>query len=679
MRRLWILFGTALVMAAVVIFLQWFALPIELYGQDTTAVTRDATEIRLPGGQRQMVIQSGQNWQDSTGAWRRFRPRLRAYVRDNYDFVHDEAGYVFRADKDTPEWLVTSQGVGVGTRPLQVNGGFTTARDDGHVYAHGIWDSTHVVIALVPEGIKVDYVLMDKAAPDSLVFGMAVAGATPALTPGGVQLGPFFMPTPTAVDATGNSVPVTIDWRTVAPGTYVLGVEVDTAGAVYPVTIDPTLMFADSVSTYEARAYGADYATQRGATTASDVNVVNYVGQTNNRGDGDPEVNRYFVYYPLVFPSGIVLLDSARIDGYGAANASTRDTVINIYRGRQHTQLSTAQRQGYTGLFNDFDGWQTGTSAYTGTVLSNNYNTNQYGAGYGNIFRFNAAGLDSIRAAIGDTLKLAFVHADDANYNVPATGAFVGFDRTTNAPKLILYYHTVNAAWGDAVRVAAHTAWRAWKETDIDFDVARDSAGTHTDTTGAITTNQSVGAYTVARGGMVFALTGLPAGLQVDSARIGMVIDTVGAPSNYLTLFEGTFGSVAGGYAAASRQFRGFANGAPHAGPSMNRMFHMVMAGQGDTAYVRLNSVGDSLIQASLGDTAMFVLTTDIDSSDTAPTNDVGILDPKYGTIFLEISYQSSGGSIVSGGSRGTVLYEKNGLPGYVRHPRAINETKKRQ
>jgi hypothetical protein len=274
-------------------------------------------------------------------------------------------------------------------------------------------------------GIKETITLFDDQAPTKLVWNVSKSGT-------GITMMP-----PTAVDARGKDVPVTV---TEGKGTITYDVNVE--GVTWPVVVDPT---SNVEATNDGYAYGYNfvYATSRDAATATGKSTVEmFVGQLLT-GGSIYITDRAFLSFDIPDMSSI---SAASLFLEGAYDFSTTDFEIYI-----HT--STYSNPLVVGDYPLFDGRQTG-GAHTGTVLNNTWNSSSYSATWNEI-EFNVSGLLSIINSSGATWKIALISKEDYNNSAPTGNEYLGFHASATADKEPYLELTYEAAAGGGRRPRA--------------------------------------------------------------------------------------------------------------------------------------------------------------------------------------------------------------------------------
>ncbi len=216
----------------------------------------------------------------------------------------------------------------------------------------------------------------------------------------------FLMPAPSAMDAAGRVIPVTV---TLADS--VLTCELDTPKTVtWPITLDPTTTINTRT---DGRVYYSGnpvYANARDASSGTSSGNYIHAGQWLNTGP------LYYVYRSfLSFPlPNIGTAQACTLFVYGEYDQTSAND-FNIYLLGAHAYGPTLDNLDYT----RFNGHQTG-GADTGTILNNAWNTSSYSSNWNKII-FNAAGLDSLKISANDTLRIAMISQYDYS-NTPPTG-----------------------------------------------------------------------------------------------------------------------------------------------------------------------------------------------------------------------------------------------------------------
>ncbi len=232
---------------------------------------------------------------------------------------------------------------------------------------------------------------------------------------------------------------------------------VDTVGALFPITIDPSII--DTTTT----AYGfyvnglndGTYLTARNKVVGDNVSPAEMqVGQ--NKAGTDYTVRRGFLKFPLNDLVSVTI-DSAKLLIDGKDDQSASDFQYNVYSARD-----SAYSQFYNNAkaYNNFPGWKV-SGAYTQDTLATSLNSSAYSATW-NILKFTAAGCDTIEAQIvrDDTARFAILSYNDITATAPTASEFIEFATEGGAilPRLIVYY-TTNAPPLYAVDSIAFGVW----------------------------------------------------------------------------------------------------------------------------------------------------------------------------------------------------------------------------
>lgn len=204
----------------------------------------------------------------------------------------------------------------------------------------------------------------------------------------------------------------------------------DTLGQPGVFTIDPTVIDTTTAPTWgKTQTYGhATYQAAREATSGDDQSGAFEVGQNDAAGD-DFRVKRSFAKFPI--SSDWTTIDSAFFGVKLTNNGSTTDFIFNVYSSF-FSVVGLA-------MFDEFHGWQSGLTRYTGDSLvvdgwnSANYTTDWWDK------KVVAAGLDTIQAHVNDTLKVVFLSFEDVTASVPVDKESV-YSSGGTGPRLIVYY-----------------------------------------------------------------------------------------------------------------------------------------------------------------------------------------------------------------------------------------------
>ena len=288
-------------------------------------------------------------------------------------------------------------------------------------------------------GLKAEYVLKNASAPSVLKW-LVTANDTVEDAGGGKGKGNLKKASKvmgqiaefTAKDATGKVVSLSAIYKRDS-----LIVTLDTAGVIYPITVDPTIQ-----DTIIAAQSGDVYVTS-GANWLASRNTAD--GGTATAGEyfaGRQGVNAYRSFFNFSLKEySVAIVDSVRLYFLvkGKTNIAAGDSVN--FRPVIGTFGSTAPA---TAWFNDFHGWAA-SGAYGVTNLTTNYFKAAEGDSAWKSELFTAAACDSVETYLAtDTLKMAVLAVDDIS------GDSASFHGQSNAlahlytypPYLVIYTTT---------------------------------------------------------------------------------------------------------------------------------------------------------------------------------------------------------------------------------------------
>jgi hypothetical protein len=285
---------------------------------------------------------------------------------------------------------------------------------------------------------------------------------------------------------------------------------------------------------------GANYAASRdGAGNGTSSTTIKIGQQTTSWG-----VYRGFLSFPV--PNIAGNYTAATLNLRGGVDGSTTDFNLYVHGASAYRSvLATAD-------FPAFNGRQTGT-AHTGTVLNEAWSSASMASW--NTLTLNAAGLDSLNAAQGDTLWLAIISKEDYDNSEPAGNEYLIFESSVTAdtePYLSLTYPAQTAptvATDAASAVTISTATLGGEVTDTGMlditergvawgtSVDPDTTGTHTSEIG-----------TFGAGTFSFAVTGLAPNTvyhvrawAVNAQGISYGTDVTFTTDNYTVYFRPPF------------------------------------------------------------------------------------------------------------------------------------------
>jgi hypothetical protein len=141
-----------------------------------------------------------------------------------------------------------------------------------------------------------------------------------------------------------------------------------------------------------------------------------YVSMGQQYAETAYQVKRGFLAFPI--PAGERIV-SCSLFLNGWVDSSATDFAVDIVGANLARPTIT------TADYSRFNGRTVG-SAHTGTVLNNTWNSSSYSADW-NTITLNAAGIDSLNAAIGDTLWIALLSHKDYTASAPTGYEYIAF------------------------------------------------------------------------------------------------------------------------------------------------------------------------------------------------------------------------------------------------------------
>lgn len=227
------------------------------------------------------------------------------------------------------------------------------------------------------------------------------------------------------------------------------------------VLLFPCLVYADitTITSIKDGCVGywgsSTYSTVRDATTGLGAYTADMiVGQRDTDDDVSElsyEVYRSFLAFPGIPSMASCEACTLYIDGRN--NESLVDFGIYVHSARAYKSTLT------TADYPNFNGRRAATT-HNGTVLNNTWNTSSYLDGWNKIV-FNAAGLDSVEFATGDTLWIALISQEDYNNSAPADNTYntdgnryyeqVNFNPSEGTPDPYLSINYTSAGWAGKV------------------------------------------------------------------------------------------------------------------------------------------------------------------------------------------------------------------------------------
>jgi len=464
---------------------------------DTVHVSEDATRIEH-GGRGKLVIAPGQNWYDRNE--KRYKKRelgIKAEVSDGYDYAVSNDVVVKMSRGLDRVRIESPAGDYVEYFPLGGNADDAVLDEakDSRKLSKRVWQDADVELEATTWGYKENVILRSSSAPDRYCWRIA-SNLHYTLSGGVINFDDRFVSYVHATDASGLTVPLTAG---ISGDT--LTVVVDTSGVVYPVTLDPSTEIIQESLTFCAGGYieAGTYEDSRSSTFAMYAYDSTGGGQYDtgilDMGASGVMVYRVFMAFNLS-DAGLAhaIIDSGYIEGTRKGGNSDQNWYSEIF-----TAYQTAKD---TSAFNDFDGWQTGMTPYTGTALSDSIEMKNWPINETQRWTLNAAGVDTLDSRKSGSFKVVVMCTRDVN-----AAALIGGGQdievelyckdVSKLPRLIVYYRTqqvtnfqITDSTATTFTWAADTLLEGLSAFDsINVILASDSSvmGSFTDTTGQIT------------------------------------------------------------------------------------------------------------------------------------------------------------------------------------------------
>ena len=377
--------------------------PVDIVLQNEIVAMRDAhTQVfDLGNGKRKaQVFTKPIHWQDTDGKWKSIDTSIRPRSFLTRLFAEHE---------------------------LEVNSGVYRATFDQNVYynyryyAGGDWIQYTVLfdtlnaridIETTKTGVKETVWLLNSKAPTTLKW-LIESNAELQLSEGIISAGDIRTKTVVAEDANDVPVPMTVTLET-----DTLTVSLDTsAGITWPVKLDPSTTFYDvDAKTGRVEGYNSNYQTARSNTgNAASYNEL-AVGQ---RPDGSVyRVYRSALTFNTASLEDDAVIDSAEVHVTVNANYSITDFYMVLVNATYYTPSNLT-----SSWFNDFDGWESGTGAYSLTDASNRKHSGSGGNGTSFTFILTAAGLGFVSTTGYTTLMM--LSSRDESCTQPSNNEYI--------------------------------------------------------------------------------------------------------------------------------------------------------------------------------------------------------------------------------------------------------------
>jgi hypothetical protein len=200
-------------------------------------------------------------------------------------------------------------------------------------------------------------------------------------------------------------------------------------GQEYPVTVDPsTTATAINTQSGYSSMYNEVYLTARNGIYGNTSS--NYaVGQVYN-GVNSYMVFRTFTHFSL---PGMIACSACTLYVNGSSDNSTTDFTIHVYGARLYKPTLTGDD------FKNFSNWAASGTYDSSKVMNNAWHSSSYSSAWNKIV-FNSTGLDSMKAASGDTLWIALLSNRDVAPTTPTGEERIYFEYSTNTPYLSFTY-----------------------------------------------------------------------------------------------------------------------------------------------------------------------------------------------------------------------------------------------
>jgi len=294
-----------------------------------------------------------------------------------------------------------------------------------------------------PNGMKANYILKNASAPDSLVWNWLVTPDTMVwkgvITNAKIKawMDPKLV-YPTAQDANGDTLHVE---RTATGST--MSYKINTAGAVYPVTVDPSIQ--DTIVTARTRImnnsadpFAGPWLTGRNSATDANSASNAWAAGQYTRSNWRTAVIFSLTEYNIAG----VIVDSTRFFMYTDGSRPGNDSLM------VHAVIGTFTGASATGWYNDFYGWGAAgvyTPTYlTATALNFKFNASaQWQSGL-----FTAEGNDTLEAKFtADSLRVMLLSTADIAGDSLLFGTYIDEKRaySATAPYLKIYYRANQA------------------------------------------------------------------------------------------------------------------------------------------------------------------------------------------------------------------------------------------
>ena len=413
-----------LIMILMILASAWYH---DAFAGDTTLVDVGTYDVNLGNGKHVMVIGDARIYRKN-GVLKLGKWESKAEQSGIYEHVIKER-QTTRASEDAPTYKVTADN-GEDYVSFTFEGGVVAADSfkfrstkDGWIWKNndGKYD-----VEVVVSNDKVKETITTKK--ETKFKWLVDANKMPYPQPdGSINIGALKIEKATAVDKNGDSVATTVQFTWDNGWWYKLNV--DTAGAMFPITVDPTISDSSvGVNAGTIEKSDAVFLTARNSATGDAIETNPGYGGTQTTA-----VFRFFSKFYYNLPAGIIV-DSAyyRFRKQGG----TIDTASSFLIGpAQHTELATSQYIKFIG--------RAASGAYTGFKTLGRILSSSIGgtAFYSIKLNINSA-TDTIKTHDADTLRLVMINTIDSLGSVtPTAWSLLAISTDSpNQPRLYIWY-----------------------------------------------------------------------------------------------------------------------------------------------------------------------------------------------------------------------------------------------
>lgn len=307
---------------------------------------------------------------------------------------------------------------------------------DTYVKYRALFDvkTAPVTVQATASGMKEDILLVDDKAPHELRWiietsGSLVAGARNEFK---VRASdgtfPMEIAPPVAFDAAGKPVMAV---ASVKGDTLTFKLTV-LPGQEFPLTVDPTttvtLIAAESGYVTDGSTTYLNVRNGNGSSGSPITSSVIAIGQVYS----DPNYTMYRSYIHFAIPE-MIASSACTLYANGGGDFTDTDWTLHIYGARKYRSVLTKDD------WVNFSNWAASGTYDSSKVMNESWHTSSYSADWNKII-FNSTGLDSVKAAAGDTLWFALLSNRDVRADEPTGDERLYFERTGNVPYLSFTY-----------------------------------------------------------------------------------------------------------------------------------------------------------------------------------------------------------------------------------------------